>query len=68
MFFSLYILLPLKIPLGAGNIWGVGGSCLSDLLGYRLHLSMNVDLYTFVGTCCLHFGRDWGVHLCSHEI
>jgi len=32
-------------------------------LGHRLHLSMDVDLYTFVDTCCLHYHQFWRIGL-----
>jgi hypothetical protein len=39
---------------------------MSILLGLRLHLSMDVDLYTFVDTCCLHYHQFWWIGLYVH--
>jgi len=63
--FLLY-LLSLKIPRGLGGkiyvfVWG--GRWLVHFIGRRHHLSMDVDLYTFVDTCCLHYHQFWRIGL-----
>jgi hypothetical protein len=60
-------LLSLKIPGGfRGQDLRVCLGVVDDmsiLLGHRLHLSMDVDLYTFVDTCCLHYHQFWRIGL-----